>query len=168
MENEKFVKKFEVRWSDLDANRHVANSAYVNFMSHTRMCFLEGHGIGQAYLRKHGIGPILFNEEIHYFQEVLANDTVYVDMELHGKSEDSMFVEFSHSLFNSQRKLCVYGKVSVSWIDMRERKLAIPPIEIQELWKKMPKSADFRILTKSDTRKINPKLLQSTLDEKYL
>ena len=35
-----FIKEFEVRWSDVDANRHLANSAYINFMSHTRMAFL--------------------------------------------------------------------------------------------------------------------------------
>ncbi len=35
-----FVKEFEIRWSDLDANRHMANSAYINFMSHTRMAYL--------------------------------------------------------------------------------------------------------------------------------
>lgn len=37
-----YSKQFEVRWSDLDANRHLANSAYMNFMSHTRMGFFNG------------------------------------------------------------------------------------------------------------------------------
>ena len=35
-----YLKEFEIRWSDIDANRHLANSAYLNFMSHTRMAFL--------------------------------------------------------------------------------------------------------------------------------
>jgi acyl-CoA thioesterase FadM len=40
-----YFKEFEVRWSDLDGNMHLANSAYINFMSHTRMSFLLEQGI---------------------------------------------------------------------------------------------------------------------------
>jgi len=27
-----YLKDFEIRWSDVDANRHLANSAYINFI----------------------------------------------------------------------------------------------------------------------------------------
>ena len=40
------LKEFEVRWSDVDANRHLGNSAYINFMSHTRMSFMSEAGFG--------------------------------------------------------------------------------------------------------------------------
>ena len=36
-----YKKQFEIRWSDIDANGHLANSAYTNFMSHARMSFLQ-------------------------------------------------------------------------------------------------------------------------------
>ena len=39
-----YKKQFEIRWSDVDANKHLANSAYTNFMSHTRMAFLMEFG----------------------------------------------------------------------------------------------------------------------------
>jgi acyl-CoA thioester hydrolase len=29
-----YLKEFEIRWSDVDANRHLANSAYLNYMAH--------------------------------------------------------------------------------------------------------------------------------------
>ena len=35
-----YLKEFEVRWNDIDANRHLANSAYINYMSHTRLSFM--------------------------------------------------------------------------------------------------------------------------------
>jgi acyl-CoA thioester hydrolase len=41
-----FTKEFDIRWSDLDANRHLANSAFINFMSHTRMAYLIENGFG--------------------------------------------------------------------------------------------------------------------------
>ena len=40
-----YFKEFEIRWSDLDANRHLGNSAYTNLMSHTRMSYLFEIGI---------------------------------------------------------------------------------------------------------------------------
>ena len=39
-----YKKDFEIRWSDVDANGHLANSAYTNFMSHTRMGFFIAYG----------------------------------------------------------------------------------------------------------------------------
>ena len=29
-----YLKEFEVRWNDLDANRHLANSSYINYESY--------------------------------------------------------------------------------------------------------------------------------------
>ena len=58
------LKEFEVRWSDVDANRHLANSAYINFMSHTRMAFLWDPGLNQKILVIHQIGPVLFYEHM--------------------------------------------------------------------------------------------------------
>jgi acyl-CoA thioester hydrolase len=43
------LKEFEIRWSDIDANRHLSNSAYISFMSHTRMSFMTE--VGLAYLK---------------------------------------------------------------------------------------------------------------------
>ena len=36
-----FLKEFEIRWNDLDANRHLANIAYISYASDTRMAFLQ-------------------------------------------------------------------------------------------------------------------------------
>ena len=40
-----FFKEFEIRWSDVDSNRHLANSAYINFMAHTRMSLFISIGL---------------------------------------------------------------------------------------------------------------------------
>jgi acyl-CoA thioester hydrolase len=35
-----YYHKHEVRWSDIDANRHLANSSYVQYCAQTRMAFM--------------------------------------------------------------------------------------------------------------------------------
>ena len=56
-----YFKDFEIRWSDVDANRHLANSAYINFMSHTRMAFLIEQGFDHKTMAIHEQ-----NETSHY------------------------------------------------------------------------------------------------------
>ena len=64
-----YKKEFEIRWSDVDANGHLANSAYVNFMSHTRVGFLNQNGFSLKELVANGLGPVMFSEQIYYFKE---------------------------------------------------------------------------------------------------
>lgn len=79
-----YFKEFEIRWSDLDANRHLANSAYLNYMSHTRMAFLIELGVNQMTLAKAQLGPVVFYEHMYYFKEAFPGKPVKVSMEIYG------------------------------------------------------------------------------------
>ena len=48
-----YTKSFDIRWSDLDANRHLANASYLNFMCHTRMGFLMECGFNQESMAQY-------------------------------------------------------------------------------------------------------------------
>jgi acyl-CoA thioester hydrolase len=148
-----FKKQFEVRWSDIDANRHLANSAYQNFMSHTRMAFLLKNGFTQKELAQYNLGPIVFYEHIYYFKEILPEDTVEVTLKLKGLSEDGMFFSFEHDFYNQNGKNCARCEMMGSWIDMKTRKLTALPKHLLQPLDKLEKTQDFKTLTKEDTRK---------------
>jgi acyl-CoA thioester hydrolase len=148
-----FKKEFEVRWSDIDANRHVANSAYQNFMSHTRMAFLLANGFTQKELIKYNLGPVVFYEHIYYFKELLPEDTVVVDLKLKGLSEDGMFFSFEHDFYNTKGENCARCEMMGAWIDMSSRGLTALPEHLLEPLEHLEKTDDFKILTKADTRK---------------
>ena len=95
--HEMYIKRFEIRWSDVDANRHLANSAYTNFMSHTRMAFLIEQGFTMKELNKHSIGPVVFYEHMEYFKEALLGQTIQVSLEVSGLSEDGTCFKFDHN-----------------------------------------------------------------------
>ncbi|APG60691.1 acyl-CoA thioesterase [Christiangramia salexigens] len=152
-----YSKSFEIRWSDLDANRHLANSAFINFMSHTRMGFLTENGFGQKELSHYNLGPIVFYEHIYYFREIFAGKPVRVTLELKGLSEDGMFFEFVHKIYDYKGRHCADCEMMGSWIDLEERKLTVLPDELYEKISHTPRSEDFRILTKEDTRKFGKK-----------
>src|SRR5690606_35495852 len=95
-----YTKVFEIRWNDLDANRHLANKAYVEFAAHTRMSFLVESGVDQRLLAKANIGPVVFYEHIYYIKEVFSGQPVRVSLGFKRMSEDGMFFEFHHNYYD--------------------------------------------------------------------
>ena len=151
-----FKQKFDVRWSDLDANRHLANSAYVNFMSHTRMAYLMKNGFGYKDIQEKNIGPVIFHEHIHYFKEVLPSASVYVTLQLKGLSKNGMFFEFEHNMYNEEGVHHLYAELMGGMIDLSTRKLtALPEDMVDKTFNALSKTDDFQWLTKENTRKHN-------------
>lgn len=148
-----YIKEFEVRWSDLDANRHLANSAYINFMSHTRMAYMYENGLTRQVFSNHHLGPVVFYEHMYYFKEVLPGQTVRVSLEIKGLSSDGMFFEFHHNFFDVNGKNLARCEMMGGWIDLNKRTLTPLPLDVLEIVGKWEKAKDFRVLTKEDTRR---------------
>ncbi|WP_103864919.1 thioesterase family protein [Aquimarina sp. I32.4] len=147
------VKEFEIRWNDIDANRHLANKAYIEFAAHTRMAFLIENGFDQRSLAKFNIGPIVFYEHIYYFKEVFYGKPIQVSLEISGLSEDGKFFEFRHNYYDQKGRNFARCEMMGAWIDLDSRKLIALPEEMNELLRKIEHPDDFRVLTKDDTRK---------------
>ncbi|OED35191.1 thioesterase [Flavobacteriaceae bacterium (ex Bugula neritina AB1)] len=158
-----YLKEFEIRWNDIDANRHLANKAYIEFAAHTRMLFLNAHGFDQQAFSMYNIGPIVFYEHIYYFQEVFSGKPIRVSLELSGMSEDGKFFEFSHNYYDHKGRNFAYCEMMGSWIDLKTRKLVSLPNEMLGLLEKVERPDNFRVLTKEDTRKFSkqPKDLEN-------
>ena len=152
-----YYKDFDIRWSDIDANRHLSNAAYINYMSHTRMAFLVERGFTQKTLMKHNLGPIVFYEHVYYFKELMPQDQARVYLQLKGLSEDGMFFSFEHNIYNQDGKHSVQCEMLGSWIDLKTRKLTSLPDHLHDLMEDLDKTEDFKVLTKEDTRKFGKK-----------
>jgi acyl-CoA thioester hydrolase len=147
-----YFKEFEVRWSDLDANRHLANSAYINFMSHTRMAYMYEHGLTREVFARHHVGPVVFYEHMYYFKEVLPGQTVRVSLEIKGLSANGMFFEFHHNFYDPAGKNLARCEMMGGWIDLQQRCLSPLPDEVLHIVNLWEKAKNFRELTKEDTR----------------
>lgn len=148
-----YLKEFEVRWNDLDANRHLANSSYINFMSHTRLSFMMEKGFGQENMVKHHIGPVVFYEHMFYFKEIFPGKPVRVSLQLKGISEGGMYFEFQHNFYNAEGVNMARCNMMGGWIDLQTRKLRDLPDSLFSALNHLDKTDDFKILTKEDTRK---------------
>jgi acyl-CoA thioester hydrolase len=152
-----YLKDFEIRWSDVDANRHLANSAYVNFMSHTRVAFFEDHKFSLSNLAKFQISPVIFYEHIYYFKEAFLGTPIRVSLEVTGLSADGMFFGIEHNIYNQKGENLATCELMGAWINLKSRGLTPLPAEFLKEMETFPKSKDFKILTKEDTRKFGKK-----------
>jgi len=157
-----YKKQFEIRWSDVDANGHLANSAYTNFMSHARMSFFSNQGFSMPEIRKHNVGPVVFYEHMYYFKESFIGAPITVTIEVSGLSKDGMLFMFEHNFYNEKGDNLAHCEMQGAWIDLKTRKLTNLPESLLELANKFPRSESFKELNKADTRKhgVRPKPLE--------
>ncbi|WP_299244759.1 thioesterase family protein [uncultured Aquimarina sp.] len=148
-----YLKEFEIRWNDIDANRHLANKAYIEYAAHTRMTFLSELGFDQRSLGKFNIGPVVFYEHIYYFKEVFYGRPVKVSLELAGKSEDGKFFEFVHNFYDHKGRNFARCEMMGAWLDLQTRKLIPLPEEMLHFMDKVDRAENFKTLTSKDTRK---------------
>nr|WP_282079697.1 thioesterase family protein [Aquimarina algiphila] len=148
-----YIKDFEIRWNDIDANRHLANKAYIEFAAHTRMSFLVEQGFDQRLLAKFNVGPVVFYEHIYYFKEVFYGRPVRVSLEVSGLSEDGKFFEFRHNFYDYKGRNFAQCEMMGAWMNLETRKLIALPEEMHQFLNTIERPKDFKVLTKEDTRK---------------
>lgn len=148
-----YLKEFEIRWSDVDANRHLSNTAYMNFLVHARMGFLAELGLSSDAMMALNIGPVVFYEHLYYFKEVFPGKPVQVSVELTGLSKDGMFFEFHQNFYDSEGRNFAHCEMMGAWIDLGSRKLTPLKSNLLQQYNAVAKGPGFRVLSKEDTRR---------------
>ena len=146
-----YYHKFEIRWSDIDANRHLANSSYVQYCAQARMGFMNKHKMGVNQLNRWGVGPVILHEKYSFFKELYADQEVYVSVELGGMSEDASIYQFVHKFYLPDGTHCATAEATGVWIDMMLRKTTNPPADILESL--LPyKTENTKLMSREDIR----------------
>lgn len=149
-----FKQKVEVRWSDLDANMHLANQSYMSFTSFARVRALNELGVTMWNLKKWQRGPIIFEERFNFFREIMPDSSIYIHTRVTGVSEDLSLFEFQHDLYDEKGEHKAHSQIFGCWMDMKHRKMAKDfPEDFQKILEQF-KTDDVRILSKSDLKKL--------------
>src|SRR5579859_3406380 len=139
-----FSLPIQIRWSDIDQNRHLRHSAYYDYGAMVRVsCFTE-QGLTTLKLEELNIGPILFREEAVFKREVKFEDKISVDMQLLKSLPDFSRWSIRHHFYKDDKTLAATLNLDGAWIDVARRKLAVPP----PLFKRfLPISRSQRVLS---------------------
>ncbi|HLU62280.1 MAG TPA: thioesterase family protein [Gammaproteobacteria bacterium] len=141
-----FEQKITVRWADLDPNGHVRHSAYYDYGAQARVALLEARGLGIGWMTKQMIGPVLFREEARFLRELRMSDVISINVMLGGRSEDNRKWRIVHEIRRGE-ELCAVVEVEGAWMDLRARKITVPPEELAHAFDDAPKTEDFQLIT---------------------
>jgi acyl-CoA thioester hydrolase len=142
----KFSESIQIRWADIDANRHLRHSVYYDYGASMRMNVLSEGGLTTKKLEEFGIGPILFREEAIFKREILFEDHVSITVELVKTTEDFGRLSLRHLFYKGDQTLAAILNIDGAWIDVQKRKLAVPNEFIRHIFESFPKSADFEVV----------------------
>jgi acyl-CoA thioester hydrolase len=140
---EKFSKTIQIRWADIDANRHLRHSAYYDYGATLRMAFFAENGLSTEKLEEFQIGPILFREEAIFRREIRLEDEITVDVALVCSTSNYSRWRLRHNFTKADGSVAAIVNIEGAWIDIVKRKLTIPGEFVQNIFEKFPRTEDF-------------------------
>lgn len=149
-----YFKLIPAKWSDMDPNGHLKNTAYSEFCTFTRFSFFAEHGFGVKRLKELEIGPIIIREESRFFREVDLLETVKVTCRLYQASVDFAKFNFRQTVFKENGKKAAQLSIDALWLNLKTRKAITPPPEVAAVCEKIPKTEDFEVITEVNWRKL--------------
>ncbi len=148
--NMPYLRKFRVRWDDLDVNRHVANTAYGHYMIQTRMDWFREGGFAQADFDRERVGPAILRDRVFYLHECPPESVLRVSLALDGLSADERFVRFAQAVYAPNGHMAVKAWCTFCWIDLDARTVREAPAALAALVRQLPRTDAFAELRKAD------------------
>ncbi len=145
-----FKRTMQVRWSDMDANRHLRHSAYYDYGAAMRMQVLSEGGLTLRKLEEFEVGPILFREEAIFKREIRLDDIIALDVAMVKSTEDFARWSLRHHFIKEDGSLAAILNIDGAWMDLVKRKLAVPNQFIQNIFSMFPKAEDYELIVKKE------------------
>ena len=145
---------YEVRWSDIDANRHVRYSAYIDAAAELRYRFFTLHDLPPEAFDRLGVGPVYTTLNANFFREVRLGETLTITYHLAGLSEHGIRWKVRHDFLKANGKKAVTVSLEGTIIDLSSRQPTVPTPEIMAVFQLVPRGSDFEVL--SDSRWFKP------------
>jgi acyl-CoA thioester hydrolase len=124
------TKEFRItivpRWTDIDANQHVRNTAFSEWAAYARSEWLASVGFDFKKLMDLKFSGVIFEDSTKYLQEIFLGEHIVVDLELVGLKLDGSQFHVRH-LFRRDGTVCAVHDVKGAWLDIASRRVAVPP-----------------------------------------
>jgi len=139
-----FSRLIQIRWADIDANRHLRHSAYYDYGAALRIMFFIENGLTTQKMEELQIGPVLFREEAIFKREIRLEDMITVDVALVKATPDFSRWSLRHNFNKADGTLAAVINIDGAWIDIIKRKLMVPQAFVQQLFNNFPRTSDFQ------------------------
>src|SRR5215208_6623156 len=141
-----YSSTYAIRFSDIDANRHVNYAAYVNAAGDLRYRFFTEHGFPPERFEQLGAGPVYISINIQFLREVRMGETVTITFVVTGLSPQGVRWKVHHDILKSNGKKAVSLDVEGVLLDQTTRKPVPATPELLQVFHSCPRTPDFEIL----------------------
>jgi acyl-CoA thioester hydrolase len=141
-----FERRFQVGWNHLDANAHMANTAYLEMGANVRIMYFHSAGFPADAFRELQIGPVIKSEELEYFRELRLLDEIRVTLLSAGLSEDASRFRVRNEFWRDDGTLVARVTSLGGWLDLRARRLTPPPPALAEALRAIVRAPDFAVI----------------------
>jgi acyl-CoA thioester hydrolase len=97
-------------------------------------------------MRQLNIGPIIFREECIFKKEIKFGDEITIDIRLTQAKKDYSRWSARHRIFKNKGILSAILNLDLAWLNISERKLAVPSKEASAVIESIPKDENFKWL----------------------
>ncbi len=145
---EPFKQEFQVIWADLDPNAHMRHTAYNDYAAQVRVGLFDELNLPLAKLVATGYGPILFHEDTSFKNEVFMNEKITVTCAALAFRKDLKIWKFRQDVLKQNGQLACTVIATGAFMDLKARKVVVPPQQITDMLESIPKTEDFYWLEK--------------------
>ncbi len=145
---EKYSLPIQVRWSDIDQNRHLRHAVYYDYGATVRVSCFSSLGLTNLKFEALHLGPVLLREEAVFRREITFEDRITVDMEVTRATRNFGRWSIKHRFFKEDGTLSAILSMDGAWIDIGKRKLTVPDAYVHGIIDAFPKSPDFQWMEK--------------------
>lgn len=145
-----YSKTYEVKWADIDPNRHMRHSVYNDYAAQTRVSIFSDYGLSMNKIARLGYGPILFREETKFLREIILLENITVTCKLTAMRRNGSRWSFSHEIFKEDGIRAAEIFVDGAWLDLHIRKLGVPTADLLEVMNQLPKAEKFEWIPDKD------------------
>ncbi|HMB22862.1 MAG: acyl-CoA thioesterase [Chloroflexota bacterium] len=141
-----YSRTYQIRFSDIDANRHVNNAAYIDAAGDMRYQFFAENGFPPERFEQLGVGVVYTKITSEFLREVLLGETVTVTFALAGLSPLGVRWKVHHDFLKSNGKKAVSMDMEGMLLDLSTRKPVQPNEELLRVFQLIPRRDGFEVL----------------------
>ena len=144
--SERFQHVFKAGWGLMDFNGHMANTAYLDLAADVRLMFFALHGFPMKEFARLQFGPCMRRDDVEYFREIRLHEDVRVDVSMAALSPDGARFRIRNEFFRADGVRAARVTSDGGWLDLKARKLTVPPEALRLALEATARSDDFEAL----------------------
>jgi acyl-CoA thioester hydrolase len=140
---DRYAREFLAGWGTMDFNGHLANTAYLDLAADVRMAFFAEHGFPPREFHRLALGPVVRKDALEYFREIGLHERVTVTYALEAMSPDGARFVLANEIWSESGELAAAVRSTGGWLDLRARKLVVPPAPLLAALQQIPRTPGF-------------------------